>query len=172
MTEIAQDDYQGAAPSRPLEIAFAAVALAVAAGYLVLATQIPLRREAAAGQIDARFWPTVIGTTAVVIAVLLLVIAITRPAPGREDIERIQRGGVLRVAITLVISIAFIALWSLGSVILFGYRIEIFPVAAGLLMASLMLAYGHCRWLSLVIYSVVVTAFVYVVFGMLLRIPL
>jgi len=172
MTEIAQDDYQGAAPSRPLEIAFAAVALAVAAGYLVLATQIPLRREAAAGQIDARFWPTVIGTTAVVIAVLLLVIAITRPAPGREDIERIQRGGVLRVAITLVISIAFIALWSLGSVILFGYRIEIFPVAAGLLMASLMLAYGHRRWLSLVIYSVVVTAFVYVVFGMLLRIPL
>ena len=134
MTEIAQDDYQGAAPSRPLEIAFAAVALAVAAGYLVLATQIPLRREAAAGQIDARFWPTVIGTTAVVIAVLLLVIAITRPAPGREDIERIQRGGVLRVAITLVISIAFIALWSLGSVILFGYRIEIFPVAAGLLI--------------------------------------
>ena len=172
MTEIAQDDYQGAAPSRPLEIAFAAVALAVAAGYLVLATQIPLRREAAAGQIDARFWPTVIGTTAVVIAVLLLVIAITRPAPGREDIERIQRGGVLRVAITLVISIAFIALWSLGSVIMFGYRIEIFPVAAGLLMASLMLAYGHRRWLSLVIYSVVVTAFVYVVFGMLLRIPL
>ena len=53
-----------------------------------------------------------------------------------------------------------------------GYRIEVFPIAAGLLMASLMLAYGHRRWLSLVIYSVVVTAFVYVVFGMLLRIPL
>lgn len=172
MTDAVQDEYQGAAPSRPLEIAFAAVALAVAAGYLVLATQIPLRRAAAAGQIDARFWPMVIGTAAVVVAVVLLVIAITRPAPGREDIERIQSGGVRRVVITLAISLAFIVLWSLGSVILFGYRIEIFPIAAGLLMASLMLAYGHRRPLSLIVYCVVVTAFVYVVFGMLLRIPL
>lgn len=172
MSEAVQDEYQGAASSRPLEIAFAAVALAVAAGYVALATQIPLRREAAAGQIDARFWPMVIGVAAVAVAVLLLVIAISRPPAGREDIERIQPGGILRVGLTLVISTAFIALWSLGSVILFGYRIEIFPVAAGLLMASLMFVYGHRRWLSLVIYSVAVTAFVYVVFGMLLRIPL
>lgn len=172
MTEAVQDEYQGAAPSRPLEIAFAAVALAVAAGYLALATQIPLRREAAAGQIDARFWPMVIGVSAVAVTVLLLVIAITRPAPGREDVESIQPGGVVRVGATLAITVAFVALWSLGSIILFGYRIEIFPVAAGLLMASLMLVYGHRRWLSLIVYSVVVTAFVYVVFGMLLRIPL
>ncbi|WP_309126974.1 tripartite tricarboxylate transporter TctB family protein [Microbacterium sp.] len=172
MSAAVQDEYQGAASSRPLEIAFAAVALAIAAGYLALSVQIPLRREASPGQLDARFWPTVIGVSAVVVAVLLLVIAISRPAPGREDIERIQRGGILRVGLTLAISIAFIALWSLGSVILFGYRIEVFPVAAGLLMASLMLVYGHRRWLSLVIYSAAVTAFVYVVFGMLLRIPL
>ncbi len=172
MSDTEQDEYHGAASSRPVEIAFAAVALAVAAGYLVLGTRIPLRREAAAGQIDARFWPTVIGVSAVVVAVLLLVIAITRPAPGREDIERIQSGGVLRVAVTIAITLAFVALWSLGAVILFGYRIEVFPVAAGLLMASLMLVYGHRRWLSLIIYTVVVTAFVYVVFGMLLRIPL
>jgi hypothetical protein len=78
----------------------------------------------------------------------------------------------LRVIATLVITGAFIALWSLGSVILFGYRVEVFPVAAALLMAALMLLYGHRRWLSLIIYSASVTAFVYVVFGMLLRIPL
>lgn len=78
----------------------------------------------------------------------------------------------MRVAATLVISIAFIALWSLGSVILFGYRIEVFPIAAALLMAGLMLVYGHRRWLSLIIYTASLTAFIYVVFGMLLRIPL
>ena len=72
----------------------------------------------------------------------------------------------------MAIACAFVALWSLGSVVLMGYRIEIFPIAAGLLMASLMLVYGHRRWLSLIIYTVAVTAFVYVVFGMLLRIPL
>jgi hypothetical protein len=121
---------------------------------------------------DARFWPTVLGASAVAVAVVLLVVAISRPAPTREDVERIQPGGVLRVIATLAIVVAFVALWSLGAVIVFGYRIEVFPVAAGLLMASLMLVYGHRRWLSLLLYSVAVTAFVYVVFGMLLRIPL
>ncbi|MFB8188508.1 tripartite tricarboxylate transporter TctB family protein [Microbacterium sp. NPDC055988] len=165
-------EYQGAPASRRLEIVFAVVALAFTSGYLFLSTQIPLRREAAAGQIDARFWPLVIGVTGVVIAIALLAVAITRPAPTREDLERIQPGGYLRVIATLAITGAFIALWSLGSVILLGYRVEVFPVAAALLMAALMLLYGHRRWLSLIIYSASVTAFVYVVFGMLLRIPL
>ncbi|MFJ2544307.1 tripartite tricarboxylate transporter TctB family protein [Microbacterium sp. NPDC087589] len=168
----AHDEHDGARASKPLEICFAVVALAFSAGYLVLATQIPLRREAAAGQIDARFWPMVIAVTAVVIALVLLALALTRPASGREDLDRIQPGGVLRVALTLVITGAFIAVWSLGTVILFGYRIEVFPVAAAVLMAALMLLYGHRRWVSLIIYSLSVTAFVYVVFGMLLRIPL
>ena len=74
--------------------------------------------------------------------------------------------------LTLAIVGAFIAAWSLSAVVLFGYRVEVFPIAAGLLMAALMLAYGHRRPVSLIIYSVTVTAFVYVVFGMLLRIPL
>ncbi|QMU96607.1 tripartite tricarboxylate transporter TctB family protein [Microbacterium esteraromaticum] len=167
-----EDEYQSATPSRRLEVLFAAVALALAAGYLALALQIPLRRAAAPGQLDARFWPTVLGVSAVAVAIVLLVIALTRPAPTREDVESIQRGGVVRVIVTVAVVCAFVALWSIGSVILFGYRIEIFPIAAGLLMATLMLVYGHRRWLSLIIYSVLVTAFVYVVFGMLLRIPL
>lgn len=169
---VAPDEHQGAAASKPLELAFGVVALATSSGYLLLATQIPLRREAAPGQIDARFWPMVIAVTAVAIALAVLATALTRPAPGREDLERIQHGGVVRVLATLAISGAFIAVWSLGSVILFGYRIEVFPFAAALLMATLMLLYGHRRWLSLVVYSASVTAFVYVVFGMLLRIPL
>lgn len=169
---VADGEYQGAPSSRPLEVVFAVVALAFTSGYLYLATQIPLRREAAPGQIDARFWPLVIGVTGVVIAIALLAVAITRPAPTREDLERIQPGGYLRVIATLAIAGGFIALWSLGSVILFGYRIEVFPIAAAFLMAALMLLYGHRRWVSLVIYSASVTAFVYVVFGMLLRIPL
>jgi len=169
---VADGEYQGAPASRPLEIVFAVVALAFTSGYLFLSTQIPLRREAAPGQIDARFWPLVIGVAGVVVAIALLAVAITRPAPTREDLERIQPGGALRVIATLAITGAFIALWSLGSVILFGYRVEVFPIAAALLMAALMLLYGHRRWLSLIIYSASVTAFVYVVFGMLLRIPL
>ena len=171
--EVAEsDEYQGATSSRPVEIAFGLAALAFTAGYLALSTQIDLRRQSAPGQIDARFWPLVLGVTGVVVAIAILAIAIARPAPGRDDLERIQREGVIRVIATLVIAGVFIAVWSLGSVILFGYRIEVFPIAAALLMATLMLVYGHRRWLSLVIYTVSVTAFIYVVFGLLLRIPL
>lgn len=172
-TDIAEtDEYQGAPASRPLEIAFGVVALAFTVGYLFLTTQIALRREAVPGQIDARFWPMVIAVTGVVVALAILAVAITRPAPTREDLERIQPGGYVRVIATLAVTGVFITVWSLGSVILFGYRIEVFPVAAALLMAALMLLYGHRRWLSLIIYSASVTAFVYVVFGILLRIPL
>lgn len=167
-----QDGHQGASASRPLEIAFGIAALAFTAGYLYLATQVPLRRAAAAGQIDARFWPMVIGVAGVVVALAVLAMAVARPAVGRDDLERIQPGGAVRVIATIAISGVFIAVWSLGSVILFGYRVEIFPIAAAVLMAALMLLYGHRRWLSLLIYSASVTAFVYVVFGMLLRIPL
>ena len=131
---VEQDEHQGAPASRPLEIVFGAVALAFSAGYLFLTTQIPLRREALPGQIDARFWPMVIAVTAVVISLAILALAVTRPAPGREDLDRIQPGGVVRVVATLAITGAFIAVWSLGTVILFGYRIEVFPVAAACLL--------------------------------------
>ena len=39
-------------------------------------------------------------------------------------------------------------------------------------MFALLLVYGQRRWLGLVIYPLAVTAFIYVMFGMLLRIPL
>lgn len=173
-TDIAPEhDTEGsAAASRPLEISLAVVALLFSAGYLYLSTQIVLRREASPGQIDARFWPLVLGTIAVAIAVILLVIAITRPAPSREDIDRIQPGGVVRVLITGVLTIAFVAAWSASSAVLFGYRVELFPIATAIYLFLLMFVYGQRRWVGLVVYPVGLTALIYVLFGMLLRIPL
>ena len=166
------DEYESAASSRPLELAFAAVALVVSSGYLYLGTQIPLRQEAAPGQIDARFWPMVLGTASVAVSIALLVFAISRPAPSREDIERVQPGGVLRVVVTCFLTLGYVALWSLASVVAFGYRIELFPIVTAIYLVVLMLVYGQRRWLGLVIYPVAVTVFIYVLFGMLLRIPL
>lgn len=173
-TDIAPEHDTGgsAAASRPLEITLAVVALLFSAGYLYLSTQIVLRREAPPGQIDARFWPLVLGTTAVAIAVLLLVVAIARPAPTHEDIDRIQPGGVVRVLITGVLTVAFVAVWSASSAVLFGYRVELFPVATALYLFALMFVYGQRRWVGLVVYPVALTALIYVLFGMLLRIPL
>lgn len=161
-----------ARPSKGLEIAFATIALAITAAYLILGTQIDLRREAVPGQIDARFWPILLGTIGVAVSVALLAIAVVRPAPDRSDIERIQRGGVVRVLITSALTIAYVAGWTVSSVVAFGYRIELFPIVTGVYLFALMFVYGQRKWLGLVLYPVLVTAFIYVVFGMLLRVPL
>jgi len=173
-TDIApEQDHEGSATaSRPLEIAFAAIALLCSATYLFLGTQIVLRKEAAPGQIDARFWPIVLGTTAVAIALILLVIALSRPASSRDDIDRIQPGGVARVIVTGALTVAFVFSWSFSTMVLFGYRFEIFPIATAIYLFLLMLVYGHRRWVGLIVYPVAVTALIYVLFGMLLRIPL
>ncbi len=166
------DEHASAAASRPLEIAFAAVALVVTATYLYLGSQVTLRQEAAPGQIDARFWPLLLGTAGVAVSIALLVIAIVRPAPSRDDIERIQPGGVLRVVLTCVLTLVYVGLWTLGAIIAFGYRLEIFPVITALYMVGLMFLFGQRRWVGLVVYPAAVTAFIYILFGMLLRVPL
>ena len=166
------DGYAGAAASRPLEIVFAAVALVVTAGYLYLSTRIPLRQEAAPGQIDARFWPLLLGTAGVAVSIVLLAGAITRPPQSRGDLERIRPGGVPRVVLTCVLTLGYVGLWTLGAVVAFGYRIELFPVITAVYLVLLMLLYGQRRWLGLVLYPLAVTAFIYALFGMLLRVPL
>lgn len=166
------DEATPAAASRPLEIAFAAVALAVTATYLYLGTQISLRQEAAEGQIDARFWPLLLGTLGVAVSIALLVIALTRPPQSRDEIDRIQPGGVLKVVLTCLLTLGYVGLWTIGSVVALGYRVELFPVITAVYLVLLMLLFGHRRWLGLVIYPLAVTAFIYGLFGMLLRVPL
>lgn len=91
-------------------------------------------------------WPIVLGTTAVAIALILLVIA-RGLRSSRDDIDRIQPGGVARVIVTgaersLVFS------WSFSTMVLFGYRFEIFPIATAIYLFLLMLVYGHRRWVA------------------------
>lgn len=171
-TQEAVAEHAAARPSKTIEISFAVVALVVSVTYLTLGTQIELRRAAAPGQIDARFWPLMLGTVAVAVSVALLAFAIMRAAPARDDIEPIQHGGPLRVIATSVLTIAYVGAWSVSSVVAFGYRIELFPIVTGVYMIALMLVYGQRRVLGLILYPVLVTAFIYVLFGMLLRVPL
>ncbi|WP_458042826.1 MULTISPECIES: tripartite tricarboxylate transporter TctB family protein [Bacteria] len=164
--------HDGARPARSLEIALAIVALAFTATYLFLSTRIELRLEAAPGQLDARSWPLLLGTLGVAMSVVLLVIAIARPAPSREDLEVRRPGGVVRVIVTFAITAAFVFVWSLSSIVAFGYRFELFPIVTAVYLFVLMLVYGQRKRLGLVIYPLALTAFIYVLFGMLLRIPL
>lgn len=160
------------APSRALEVSFAAGAVAFSVIYLVLSFQIELRREAAAGQIDARFFPILIGIIALVTSVAMLIFALIKEPPTREDLEKQQPGGLIRVGAALLISLLYVAIWSLKSVIIAGYRIEVFPFATALFIFALIWLFGPRKIAGLIIYPLAITAFIWVLFGMLLRIPL
>jgi len=161
-----------AKPSRRLEIAAAVVALVVMAVYTVLVLQIDLRREGAPGQIDARSWPTVLGILGIVIALWRLVVAVTRAPIDRDDLEKQQPGGIRRLALTLVLTVVFMALWQIRAVIAFGYSINLFVFITPLFLFGLLWIYGARTWKALILYPVITTAFIYVLFGTLLRIPL
>jgi energy-converting hydrogenase Eha subunit E len=161
-----------ARPSRWLEIAAAGVALVFMAAYLILVLQIDLRRESAPGQIDARFWPTMLGVLGVVIAGWRLVYAMVRPPADRDDLERMQRGGMRRLVLTVALTVVYLALWELRAVIAFGYSFNLFVFITPVFLFALLYIYGARSWKTFVLFPVITTAFIYVLFGMLLRIPL
>lgn len=155
-----------------IDLVASLVLLALAAAYLVFATQVELRREAAPGQMDARAWPTFLGVAAVVVSAALALRAMLRGAGPRDEIEQAQPGGLLRVGGTIAIALGYLALWAVGDVVLAGVRIPVFPVATVLAVVALLLLYGHRGWKGLVLYPISLAALNWVLFGMLLRIPL
>lgn len=170
--ELPGPDETPPAPSRAMEIAVAVAGAVLMGTALVLAQQIELRREAGPGQIDARFWPTLLAGAGLVAALGRLVVVLLRAADPRDDLERIRSGGPLRLGLTLVLTIAFIAVWELREVVLLGYELRVFPYAAALLLAALAWLYGARTWQSLLLFPVLTAALTYGLFGVLLRIPL
>lgn len=160
------------APSRPMEVALAAAALVFMVVLLVMATQIDLRREPGPGQIGARFWPTMLAGTGVAIAVWRLVLALRGPAPEREELEQVQVGGPGRLAFTVVLSVVYVALWELREVVVAGYQFRVWPpITVGLIVALTWVSGGR-GWRALIMFPVLLTGFIYVLFDYLLRIPL
>ena len=162
----------GAAASRPLEVGAALVACAVFGIALVLSLTLSIRTEAAPGQIDARFWPSVLSVIGLALALARLVTTLVTAPQPRGDVEARQPGGIPRVLATLVITGLFMALWSVGDVILAGYRIQLFPIAMVAFLAALLALYGARGWRPYVLFPVPLAIGTYLLFGMLLRIPL
>lgn len=169
----APDPHEGPpAPSRAMEIAVAVAGLLLMVVVLVLARQIDLRREAPPGQIDARFWPTLLAWAGVAAATWRLAVVLVRPPDERPDLERVQAGGRRRLLATTLAVVAFIAVWNLREVVVLGYELRVFPWASALLLAGLVRLYGGRTWKSLLLFPLLTTALTYLVFGTLLRIPL
>jgi hypothetical protein len=174
-TAIAADEYV-ARSSKAMEIIVAAVALLFNVLFLIAAQSIELRREAGPGQIDARFWPSVLATIGILLAAPRLIITLIRPADERDDLEIRSPGQSGKLLLTLALTAGYLGVWSFktATLHLFGLVIgfKLFVIATPVYLAALLWVFGARRWKTLVIFPVVTTAFIYLLFGQLLRIAL
>lgn len=154
-----QEAPAGLPPSRRLEVITALCALAASAGLVLLSRQITVRTET--GGIDPRWWPTLVGSLALALSVALLIVVLTRTMP-RDDIEPTSKAGWARVAVTVTAAVAYTFLWpAIGYV-----------PATLLVLIILTAAFGARNWKVLVLFPVGLTAFLYLLFGTLLKVPL
>lgn len=149
-----------ARPTRRLEVVVATTALGAAATFLLLTTRITSRVQA--DGLSPQWWPTVLGGCAVLLSLALLVGAVRREPAERAELDEATPGGRLRVVATAGACVAFLLAWDLVG----------FVVPAPLFLLALLLLYGARNRVALVLLPVGVTAGIYLLFDLLLKVPL
>lgn len=150
-----------AKPSRKLEktIALTLVGLSILA--IIGSRSIVVTHDTAG--FEPRTWPTIISALALAMSVMLVFVVFTRPPFERDDLETTSRRGWYRFATTILLSAVFVVAWQLSGN---------FVVPCAVLLAILVWVYDGRGWKALLAFPVLLTAFIYVLFHTVLRIPL
>src|SRR5690606_31269956 len=101
-----------APPSRRLEIAIGAMALAFSLLALWLSRDITLRMGG--GGIDPKWWPTVLSVVAAGLSAILVGMSLFAPPMSRGDVEASEKDGWVRMLAALALSALYVAAWSLA----------------------------------------------------------
>jgi len=157
MTSVADET---ARPSKRLEITSAAIALIGFAVLIVLARAIEVRRET--GGVDPRWWPQLLGGVGLVLSVLLLVRALTRPPLARGDVREATRDGRVRTVLTVALAALYIVTWPIAG----------FLVTTPLFLLAGTYLFGGRGWKALLVFPAVLTASIYLLFDAALEVPL
>jgi putative tricarboxylic transport membrane protein len=147
------------APRWP-EIATALVMLAVTGSVFLLANLIGLRLEQPG--LTPRSWPAFLGALGFGLSLILLITALVKRPSHNDDIEAATHSGWIKLLLALAATIAFIIVWPLTD----------FVIAAPVFVAVVTAIGGGRGIRALVIYPVVMTAALYAMFNLLLRVPL
>ena len=137
-------------------------ALAVVASILVLLLARGIESRVDSGGLSPAWWPLVLGGTGLALSVVLLVIGLTRPPAAREGVQAGTREGWVRAGLAIVLSIIFIEVWG----------------AVGFIIPSVVYLDVHAIvfrircWKFLLLFPLGRTALIYVLFDLLLRVPL
>jgi hypothetical protein len=152
------DAVQALPPSRVREWGVAAAVLV--AGIDVLLARSTIAVAQGDTELGPQWWPTVLGVALVVGAVALAVLGTLRPAAPDE--EPASGHGVAQLVAVLALIVAYGAAW---------YQLH-FLVVTGPLIAGLVYVTGGRGVRALVVFPAVTTVLLYVIFGLLLRVPL
>jgi putative tricarboxylic transport membrane protein len=150
-----------ARPASPVrELIPALAGIAVAAGALALAAEIP--EKAGLTSFSPRWWPEGLAFLLLGLSVLHAVLALTRPAAAAERPAAAHRTGVLRLTAMLLSILGYGVLW---------YYVD-FRVSTTVLLIALVYLGGGRGWKALLVFPAIVTATLYLLFGVLLKVPI
>lgn len=147
--------------SSRLERTTALTVTALSIVALIASRNIDVRVDAPG--VGPRWWPTMLSSLSLVLSAMLSVITFTRIPDERDGIESASRAGWRRFGITIGIVALFVVAWTTTGN---------FLVPCLLMLAALLFSYGTRSWKPLVLFPVVSTAVVYLLFHSLLQIPL
>lgn len=146
--------------SRPLEIVTAVVIAALTAAIYVLAHGIEVRSEVPG--VGPRSWPQGLGIAGLGFSIILFLTSVFGHTADRSDLDRATRTGWRRLLLTVAVTVAFIVLWPLVG----------FIFVAPLLISAVTAIAGGRTIQALAVYPILTTAMIYVLFNVLLKVPL
>ena len=147
--------------SRKLESSIALTLVGLSILAIIGSRSIVVSQDTAG--FEPRTWPTIISALALALSILLAVVVYTRPPFERDDLEITTRPGWYRFGATVLLSALFILAWDLS---------ENFVVPCAVMLVVLVWIYDGRGWKALLAFPVLLTAFVFVLFDTVLRIPL
>ncbi|MFH5821214.1 tripartite tricarboxylate transporter TctB family protein [Georgenia sp. AZ-5] len=158
--EVEQPEGYIAPASRRLELVIAVLAVALSAVVLVLSQGIESQVDS--GGLAPSWWPSVLAGAALAISAVLLILALVRRPAERGDLQAGTRQGWYRVLISSALSVLFLVAWEPVG----------FVIVCPLYLAALLATYGLRGLRGLLIFPVAITALIYVLFALILRVPL
>jgi hypothetical protein len=133
----------------------------IAAGALVIALSQTIPVDGVDSQFSPRWWPQISGAAVILFSLAAAVRDGLRPQSSGGAVEAGTTRGAIRVALVFLAVAAYGAAW-----FLFDFR-----VVTVLLLAALVAIGGGRGWKALVLFPLAVTLVLWLLFGLLLRVP-
>lgn len=154
------EDSVAATASRRMELLTASLVTILGLAMFVGARSISLRNVS--DGLDPKWWPTVISCGIIICGVWMFANVLIQGDLARE-VAASSRYGWLQVAATIASLVAVLLLWKLGVT---------FLALGPAFLVGINVIYGLKNWKSLLLFPAIIALLLYVIFRLLLRIPL